>query len=88
MIEPLPTDEITLIFKDYKNEVVAEFSSTGVNSIDVDMTSSLTEKFQKVFILLLLSLIVNMSQHYFTIVRWWLNNGRINRYYFSKRANC
>lgn len=45
IIDPLPTDVITLIFKDYKNEVVAEFSSTGVNSIDVDMTSSLTERF-------------------------------------------
>ncbi len=44
-INPLPTDVITLIFKDYKNEVVVEFSSTGVNSIDVDITSSLTEKF-------------------------------------------
>ena len=45
VIDPLPTDVITLIFKDYKNEVVAEFSSTGVNFIDVDMTSSLTERF-------------------------------------------
>ena len=45
VIEPLPTDEITLIFKDYKNEVVAEFSSVGVSSIDIAITDSLTEKF-------------------------------------------
>lgn len=45
IITPNPTDQIKITFKDNKNNVVQEFTSTGSNEITINITDSVTALF-------------------------------------------
>lgn len=44
-ILPKPTDKIEVFFKDYKNEIVAQFSQMGTSSIDINVDSGTSGRF-------------------------------------------
>lgn len=46
-ITALPTDKIEVFFRDYKNEVIAQFNQLGSSTIDMNFDSGISGRFSE-----------------------------------------